>query len=62
MRCRKKFFDFSAHADHKELLGFIRECDPKNVILYHGDNREALAADISCNVILPKDGETHEIE
>jgi len=62
VRCRKKFFDFSAHADHKELLGFIRECDPKNVILYHGDNREALAADISCNVILPKDGETHEIE
>lgn len=61
-KCHVKFFDFSAHADHKSLVKFIDGCRPENVVLYHGDRRELLAKDISnYNVILPKDGETYEI-
>jgi len=62
LRCNVKFFDFSAHADHKALLKFIHDCKPENVVLYHGDRRELLVDDLSgYNVILPKDGENYEI-
>jgi putative mRNA 3-end processing factor len=57
-----EFFDFSAHAGHDDLLRFIDGCDPKRVILMHGDNRDILAKDIQGReVILPKEGELLEI-
>jgi len=56
------FFDFSAHAGHDDLLRFIRGCDPKRVVLMHGDNRELLAADLEgMEVILPEEDEWVEI-
>jgi putative mRNA 3-end processing factor len=61
-KCNVRFFDFSAHADHKALVKFIDDCSPENVVLYHGDKRELLAKDLSnYNVLLPKDGENYEI-
>jgi len=57
-----EFFDFSAHAGHDDLIRFINACDPKKVVLMHGDNREVLAKDIEGReVILPKEGEWLEI-
>jgi putative mRNA 3-end processing factor len=57
-----KFFDFSAHSGHKELLEFIEGCKPDTVVLMHGEKREDLAKDITNKkVILPKNGEEFEI-
>lgn len=57
-----KFFDFSAHSGHKELLEFIEGCKPDKVVLMHGENREVLAKDLtSTKVFLPKNGEEFEI-
>jgi putative mRNA 3-end processing factor len=53
------FYDFSAHADHSELVKFIHACDPETVVLCHGDNREELAKEISgdYDVCTPMEGE-----
>jgi putative mRNA 3-end processing factor len=57
-----KFFDFSAHSGHKELVEFIEGSKPDKVVLMHGEKREELAKDLtSQNVILPKNGEEFEI-
>jgi len=62
LKCKTKYFDFSAHADHNALKKFIDECSPENVVLYHGDNREILAKELTdYNVMLPKDGKPYEI-
>lgn len=29
---------FSAHADAKGIMQLIRNCEPKNVVLVHGEN------------------------
>lgn len=55
-------YDFSAHASHSELVKFINSSKAENVILFHGNNREALARDIYKNVILPTKGETYELK
>jgi len=54
-----KFFDFSAHAGHKELKEFIYKANPENIVLMHGDNREALAQEIEKDfkVFTPLTGE-----
>ncbi|UCD92183.1 MAG: MBL fold metallo-hydrolase [Methanobacteriota archaeon] len=58
VECEVSFFDFSAHADHDDLLKFIDGCDPERVILCHGDSRELLASDIEGReVLMPKEGE-----
>jgi putative mRNA 3-end processing factor len=62
--CEVGFYDFSAHADHSELLRFVRECSPETVVLCHGDNREALATDLSdedFKVLSPMEGEVVEV-
>lgn len=62
VNCQVEFFDFSAHAGHKELKRFVKECDPENVVLFHGEHRDALVDDLeNYNVILPKAGENIEI-
>lgn len=43
IECEVCSFDFSAHAGHSDLIGFIERCDPEKVVYCHGDNREALA-------------------
>jgi len=42
-KCEWQKFDFSAHAGHDDLVRFVEACDPRRVVLMHGDNREALA-------------------
>jgi putative mRNA 3-end processing factor len=61
--CEVCFFDFSAHSGHKELIEFIHGCEPRNVILCHSDNREAIAQELkgSYNVYLPKTMENIEL-
>ena len=55
-------FDFSAHAGHDDLLRFIEGCDPRRVVLMHGENREILADALEGReVVLPKEGETHAL-
>jgi putative mRNA 3-end processing factor len=57
-----KFFDFSAHSGHRELVEFIEGSKPDKVILMHGEKREELAKDITrSKVFLPKNGEEFEI-
>jgi putative mRNA 3-end processing factor len=63
INCEVCFFDFSAHSGHKELVEFIHGCEPKNVILCHSDNREAIAQELkgSYNLYLPKTMEDVEL-
>jgi putative mRNA 3-end processing factor len=63
INCEVCFFDFSAHSGHKELMEFIHGCEPKNVILCHSDNREAIAQELkgSYKSYLPKTMEDVEL-
>lgn len=56
-------FDFSAHAGHKELLKFVRSCNPEHVLLFHGDNRDLLSQDLEneYNLHLLKNNESLEL-
>ncbi len=56
-------YDFSAHAGHSELVEFAKACGPETVVLMHGDNREALADDLSKDfeVYIPTEGEDFEL-
>ena len=51
-------YDFSAHAGQKELINFVKACDPEHIILYHSDNRELLQTELESDykVHLPQDG------
>ena len=59
-----EYFDFSAHAGHKELINFANKCKPEHIILFHGENRETLENELSdtFQVHLPNNGETFEIK
>jgi len=63
IKCEVQQFDLSAHADHNELLTFIRGCDPENVVLMHSEAREILAKDLvdEFNVLIPQTGEEFEL-
>jgi len=63
IKCEVQQFDLSAHADHNELLAFVRGCDPEKVVLMHSDTREALAKDLEdeYQVILPKTNQEIEL-
>ncbi len=55
-------FDFSAHAGHDELVRFIEACDPRRVVLMHGDQRELLAEALEGReVVLPKEGQWYSL-
>jgi putative mRNA 3-end processing factor len=57
--CEVDFFDFSAHSGHKELVQFIRGCNPEKVVLCHSENREEISNDLEgeFEFHLPKTGE-----
>lgn len=62
VRMDVKFFDFSAHSGHSELVEFIEGSHPDTVVLMHGEKREELAKDLTgAKVILPKNGEEFEV-
>jgi putative mRNA 3-end processing factor len=62
INCEVAFFDFSAHADHKQLLRFVDKCEPTKVVLMHGDQREVLAKDLEgYRVVIPNEGDRIEV-
>ena len=63
IECELQKYDFSAHADHSQIVDFIKGCDPDNVIIMHSEAREAFLDDLSdYNVILPQTGEEFELD
>ena len=60
--CQVKFFDFSAHAGHSQLVKFIKDCSPENVVIFHSDNPEALIKEIDANIFIPQNGDIIKIE
>lgn len=59
LNCEVRAFDFSAHAGHKDLVKFAKATGCDEIVLFHGDNREALLGDLSefAKVHLPVRGE-----
>jgi putative mRNA 3-end processing factor len=64
IECEVHKYDFSAHADHDQIINFIRECDPKNVVFMHSETRELFEKDLKgdCNVILPELGKEFTLD
>ena len=63
IECELQKYDFSAHADHSQIVDFVKACDPDNVIIMHSEAREAFLDDLSdYNVILPQTGEEFELD
>ncbi|MFQ5837345.1 MAG: MBL fold metallo-hydrolase [Thermoplasmata archaeon] len=62
IKCEVAFYDFSAHADHEDLVKFVEGCDPSTVVLMHGEARETLAQAVEDRkTILPMEGEWHPL-
>lgn len=47
IECEVRSFDFSGHAGHSEIVEYARACRPEHVVLYHSDDRSALAASLA---------------
>ena len=64
IECEIQKYDFSAHADHDQLIEFVRRCDPKNVILMHSETRELIKKDLEgdYNVMLPELGKEFTLD
>ncbi|HKM13408.1 MAG TPA: MBL fold metallo-hydrolase [Candidatus Methanomethylophilaceae archaeon] len=63
IECEVQRYDFSAHADHSEIVEFINNCDPTNVIFMHSEVRELFLPDLQdYNVILPEPDKPFELE
>jgi putative mRNA 3-end processing factor len=63
IQCELQKYDFSAHADHQQIVDFIKECDPDNVIIMHSESREAFLPDLTdYNVILPETGKPFNLD
>ncbi|MEF8879211.1 MAG: MBL fold metallo-hydrolase [Candidatus Thermoplasmatota archaeon] len=59
VECEVQYYDFSAHAGHSEIIEYAKKCNPENIVLMHGDNREELVEPLSdfAEVHTPKKGE-----
>ncbi len=59
VNCEVQYYDFSAHAGHSELIAFAKACKPEKIVLFHGENREALVEPLSAvaEVLTPVDAE-----
>lgn len=61
--CEVQKYDFSAHADHKQLVDFVHGCKPENVVIMHSETREEFLEDLDgYNVILPGLSEKFTLE
>ena len=65
--CEIDRFNLSNHADHSDLVSFAEACNPKHVILFHGDpdTRPILAAALQekgMTVHCPNNGESVHIQ
>jgi Cft2 family RNA processing exonuclease len=63
LRCRIEQFQFSAHASRESLVRYVKQLDPKKIVLVHGDvpavewTRGALTAELpGSEVIVPAPG------
>jgi Cft2 family RNA processing exonuclease len=68
VRCRVEHFDFTAHAQREDLLGYILDVKPRVCVLVHGDRpalewfQQELAAQApGMKVIVPPPGEGIEL-
>jgi len=61
VNCQVKFYDFSAHAGHSQLVEFINRCSPENVVIIHSENPEILAEDIDANIYMPRNEKKKKI-
>lgn len=43
VKCQIKYISFSAHADAKGILQLIRQAQPKNIMLVHGEKQKMYA-------------------
>ena len=63
VECELQKYDFSAHADHNQIVEFIKACDPDNVIMMHSETRDLFLPDLEdYNVILPETGVEFELD
>jgi putative mRNA 3-end processing factor len=63
VNCEVLKYDFSAHADHNQIVEFIKGCRPENVIIMHSETREEFLKDLDgFNVILPSLGEKFKLD
>jgi len=63
INCEVQYFDFSAHAGHRELINFAKKCNPEKIVLMHSDNSKPLVEPLNefAEVITPKTGELLEL-
>ncbi|XP_015369171.1 PREDICTED: integrator complex subunit 11 [Diuraphis noxia] len=63
-----EYLSFSAHADGKGIIQLIKNCEPQNVLLVHGEEekmkflRAKIMQEFNINCYMPANGETVEIE
>lgn len=57
--CEVKYYDFSAHAGHSELVEFAKQCKPEKIILFHSADRAPLVESLkdTAEVLTPMKGE-----
>lgn len=64
---RVEYMSFSAHADSKGIMGLIQMCEPRNVLLVHGEAlkmrylKTKIQQELNINCYDPANGETVEI-
>jgi Cft2 family RNA processing exonuclease len=68
VRCRVQHFDFTAHAQREDLLGYILEVKPRVCVLVHGDppalawfQQELAVKAPGMKVVIPASGEGVEL-
>ncbi len=68
VRCRVEHFDFTAHAQREDLLGYILDVKPRTCVLVHGDpaalawfQQELAAHAPGMKVVIPPPGEEIEL-
>lgn len=64
VKLQVEYMSFSAHADAKGIMQLIRHCEPKNVMLVHGENakmdflKDKIIQEFKINCYKPGNGET----
>ena len=61
--CEVKYYDFSAHAGHSELVEFAQKCNPEKIVLFHSADRTPLVEALkdTAEVLTPMKGEQFEL-
>ena len=61
-------YSFSTHAGHKEIVNFVKQCNAKEVVIYHTDPKEARPhlekelSELGIEVFCPKNGVSYNLE